>query len=87
VLGAEQMEMARVFGQGSSGSIDKFADYTWHTGRTGAPLLVGCRRRYECQLERSVELPAEYLGLVGRVVAAERTGKPFEPLIYHEEDY
>jgi flavin reductase (DIM6/NTAB) family NADH-FMN oxidoreductase RutF len=40
LLGGEQMEMARLFGEETGDVVDKFADVDWRLGSTGAPLLA-----------------------------------------------
>lgn len=40
LLGEDQLDMARLFGEETGDEIDKFAEVDWHLGATGAPLLV-----------------------------------------------
>ena len=40
LLGADQLELARLFGEQSGDLVDKFALVDWRLGATGAPLLV-----------------------------------------------
>ena len=40
LLGDEQHELARVFGEETGDLVDKFAQCDWRLGPTGAPLLV-----------------------------------------------
>ncbi len=40
LLGEEQVDLARVFGEETGDLVDKFAQCDWRLGATGAPLLV-----------------------------------------------
>ncbi len=40
LLGEEQLDMARLFGEETGDEVDKFADVDWRIGTTGAPLLA-----------------------------------------------
>ncbi len=40
LLGADQVDLARLFGEESGDLVDKFASVDWRLGATGAPLLV-----------------------------------------------
>lgn len=40
LLGEEQLGLARLFGEETGDSVDKFADADWRLGTTGAPLLA-----------------------------------------------
>jgi flavin reductase (DIM6/NTAB) family NADH-FMN oxidoreductase RutF len=40
LLGDEQVELARIFGEETGDLVDKFAQCDWRLGPTGAPLLV-----------------------------------------------
>jgi flavin reductase (DIM6/NTAB) family NADH-FMN oxidoreductase RutF len=40
LLGEDQLEMARLFGEETGDAVDKFADVDWRIGTTGAPLLA-----------------------------------------------
>ena len=40
LLGADQVALARVFGEETGDVVDKFAAVDWRLGTTGAPLLV-----------------------------------------------
>ena len=42
-LEADQMELARLFGEQTGDEIDKFADVRWRPGPGGAPVLDDCR--------------------------------------------
>lgn len=40
LLGEDQLDMARLFGEETGDEVDKFADVDWRIGTSGAPLLV-----------------------------------------------
>lgn len=40
LLGQDQLDMARLFGEETGDTVDKFASVDWHIGTTGAPLLA-----------------------------------------------
>ena len=40
LLGEDQLDMARLFGEETGDEVDKFADADWRIGATGAPLLA-----------------------------------------------
>jgi flavin reductase (DIM6/NTAB) family NADH-FMN oxidoreductase RutF len=40
LLGQDQLEVARLFGEETGDVVDKFADVDWRIGPTGAPLLA-----------------------------------------------
>jgi flavin reductase (DIM6/NTAB) family NADH-FMN oxidoreductase RutF len=40
LLGEDQLDMARLFGEETGDVVDKFADVDWRIGTTGAPLLA-----------------------------------------------
>jgi hypothetical protein len=40
LLGADQLDLARLFGEETGDLVDKFASVDWRLGSTGAPLLV-----------------------------------------------
>jgi len=42
LLGADQKERARVFGEETGDLVDKFAGLAWSTATTGAPVLAEC---------------------------------------------
>jgi flavin reductase (DIM6/NTAB) family NADH-FMN oxidoreductase RutF len=42
LLGANQEEMAALFGEASGDSVDKFERVSWSSGDTGAPVLSEC---------------------------------------------
>ncbi len=41
-LGADQLDMARHFGETTGDVVDKFSHLSWESGITGAPVLTEC---------------------------------------------
>lgn len=87
ILAREQIDVARRFGKGSSRKVDKFEGLAHHAAETGSPLLDDCAACFDCRVEAAHDEPGGGKLVVGRIVAAERVRKEFEPLIYREEDY
>jgi flavin reductase (DIM6/NTAB) family NADH-FMN oxidoreductase RutF len=54
VLGEDDLDLARVFGEETGDAVDKFAQVAWHPGRDGrTPVIDGIDRWFEGQvLER-----------------------------------
>ena len=52
LLGGDQVDLARLFGEETGDRVDKFASVDWRLGSTGAPLLV----------ESAVSLEGQILG-------------------------
>ena len=50
LLGADQVDLARLFGEETGDQVDKFASVDWRLGRTGAPLLVDSAVSMEGQI-------------------------------------
>lgn len=86
VLTHEQVDVARVFGRGSSRRVDKFEGVAFHVAETGSPLLDECALALDCRVEVVFDLHSEKL-IVGEVVAAERVSDTDERLVYRQEDY
>lgn len=47
LLGSEQLDVARIFGELTGDRSDKFAFVEWHAGVTGVPLLHECAAWFE----------------------------------------
>ena len=80
VLGKDQLELARHFGQ--SGEIDKLAGVPWIPGHCGAPILTDALAWLDCDFHH--ECPAgDHVLVIGRVLggAIQRLG---EPLLYRD---
>ncbi len=80
VLGKDQLELARHFGQ--SGEIDKLTGVPWIPGHCGAPILTDALAWLDCDFHH--ECPAgDHVLVIGRVLggAIQRLG---EPLLYRD---
>jgi flavin reductase (DIM6/NTAB) family NADH-FMN oxidoreductase RutF len=86
VLARDQVDVARSFGRRSSRRVDKFEGLSYHTARTGSPLLDDCGLALDCRVDAVFDDGTHKL-IVGQVVSAERRREAYEPLIYREEDY
>ena len=87
ILARAQVDVARRFGKGSSGKVDKFEGVKHHAAETGSPLLDDCAAWFDCRVEAAHDEPGGSKLIVGRIVAAGRVRDEYEPLIYREEDY
>jgi flavin reductase (DIM6/NTAB) family NADH-FMN oxidoreductase RutF len=45
VLGARDLELAKLFGEQTEDEVDKLSSCDWHAGPGGVPLLDGCANR------------------------------------------
>lgn len=88
LLGHDQMDVAKLFGEETGDVVDKFADVDWRLGATGAPLLadvavalegtilghfsVGDHEAFLLRATRSVAGPADGLLTL-------RSGPPLQP--------
>jgi flavin reductase (DIM6/NTAB) family NADH-FMN oxidoreductase RutF len=88
LLGEDQLEVARLFGEETGDVVDKFADVDWRIGPTGAPLLadvavalegtildhfsVGDHEAFLVRALRAVAGP-------GRGLLTDRTSPPLHP--------
>ena len=50
LLGSDQVDLARLFGEETGDLVDKFASVDWRLGPTGAPLLVDSAVSMEGQI-------------------------------------
>jgi flavin reductase (DIM6/NTAB) family NADH-FMN oxidoreductase RutF len=64
VLGAQQHELAALFGAKTGDDIDKFARCAWVPGRDGVPLLADCPDRITGRKRDLVEVDADHVCLV-----------------------
>jgi flavin reductase (DIM6/NTAB) family NADH-FMN oxidoreductase RutF len=76
VLAADQAAIARLFA--TSGG-DKFSQVAWEPGSFGAPILAGCSRVVEAELERRLEVGSHTV-FVGSVIDVRLSERP--PLVY-----
>lgn len=85
-LATGQLDVARLFGMESSGTVDKFEIVPTHTLETGSPLLDECVFALDCRVVETFDFGDEKL-IIGRVARAEEVRSEWLPLIYREEDY
>jgi flavin reductase (DIM6/NTAB) family NADH-FMN oxidoreductase RutF len=78
VLAADQAAIARLFA--TSGG-DKFSQIAWAPGAFGAPVLEGCARVVEAELDRRLEVGSHTV-FVGTVIDVRISDRP--PLVYWE---
>lgn len=76
VLSAEQAGLAHHFAEKSDDPLQRVEH---RSGVTGVPVIAGCVARFECVVETAV-VSGTHSIFVGRVVAAEETGRL--PLLY-----
>ena len=76
LLGEDQVDLARLFGEETGDVVDKFAWLDWRLGSTGAPLLVDAAVTMEGQVlgHFSVGDHEAFLIRAVRAVAGTRTG-------------
>jgi flavin reductase (DIM6/NTAB) family NADH-FMN oxidoreductase RutF len=76
LLGEDQVDLARLFGEETGDVVDKFAWLDWRLGSTGAPLLVDAAVTMEGQVlgHFSVGDHEAFLIRAVRAVAGARTG-------------
>lgn len=56
LLGKEQADSARRFGEETGDRTDKFVGCTWRLEATGAPVLDDCAAWVDCSIERRIDL-------------------------------
>ncbi len=86
VLAKEQTGVAKIFGSRTSRKTDKFKEISFHTVKTGSPLLDSCVAAFDCEVEIVHDHNDTKL-IIGKIVSAEFLRKDFSPLVYREEDY
>jgi len=86
ILAKEQVNVAKIFGGRSSRKINKFKEISFHTSKTGSPLLDNCVAAFDCEVEVVHDHNDTKL-IIGKILTAEFLQKEYEPLVYREEDY
>ena len=85
VLSRNQLDLARHFGTRSGRETDKLAGVSWHTGRTGAPILTEAAAYLECRV--TGRIPAgDHEIVIARPVAGEILLPDAIPLTYADTD-
>lgn len=77
LLGREQTDVARIFGELTGDRSDKFALVDWHWGATGVPLLEGSAAWIEGRVLERVDL-GDHVGHLVEPVAGGGGGSPGE---------
>jgi flavin reductase (DIM6/NTAB) family NADH-FMN oxidoreductase RutF len=75
-LAAEDLQLARLFGQETGDATDKFAHCDWQPGPGGLPILTGCRGWVAGQVLERLDL-GDHVGFLIEPLAGEaRNTKP-----------
>jgi flavin reductase (DIM6/NTAB) family NADH-FMN oxidoreductase RutF len=85
VLQEGQIDVARHFGRTPEFGIDKFEEYPFEIGETGAPILKECLAFMECEVVSSF-VTGDHEWFVGRI-QREGTKGEGNPLVYRSSDY
>lgn len=80
-IGADQLDLARLFGEESGDWTDKFDACSWHRGPHGVPVLDGASAWLIGRVVRRVRL-GDHTGLVVAPVAGGRR-RDDRPLMFH----
>ncbi|CAH1663246.1 flavin reductase family protein [Chelatococcus asaccharovorans] len=87
ILAEDQSAIAdRFAGRHGTKGQDRFADATWITAVTGAPLLVGALVAIDCRLEEAIERHTHAI-LIGQVCAVRVADANVDPLLYWHGRY
>ncbi len=81
ILAADQIDVSNQFARPKD---DKFAGIDFEHGAGGAPLLVDCAARFQCERYQIIEGGDHWI-LIGKVVAFDDFGR--SPLLYHQGAY
>jgi flavin reductase (DIM6/NTAB) family NADH-FMN oxidoreductase RutF len=85
ILQVGQTEVARHFGRTPKFGAEKFEEYPYEIGRTGAPILADCLAVMECKVVSSF-VTGDHEWFVGEIVR-EEIKREGEPLPYIRSDY
>lgn len=81
VLAADQIDLSNNFAKPKD---DRFAEVEFESGAGGAPLLVDCSARFQCEHFQQVDGGDHWI-MIGKVVAFDDFGR--SPLLYHQGAY
>ncbi|WP_312934087.1 p-hydroxyphenylacetate 3-hydroxylase reductase component [Pseudomonas sp.] len=81
ILAADQIDLSNTFARPKE---DRFADIDVEQGAGGAPLLLDCAARFQCEKFQQVDGGDHWI-LIGKVVAFDDFGR--SPLLYHQGAY
>lgn len=68
LLGSDQLDVARIFGELTGDTTDKFALVDWHAGSTGAPVLDVCAAWLEGSVMRRIDV-GDHIGYLVESIA------------------
>jgi uncharacterized repeat protein (TIGR04076 family) len=85
VLRSDQVQLARHFGKQSGRQVDKFAAVSYHTGKTGAPILTDCLAYLDCRVVSSTD-SGDHTIFSGQVQEGEIVSRG-EALVFQRRDY
>jgi flavin reductase (DIM6/NTAB) family NADH-FMN oxidoreductase RutF len=85
VLREDQVAVARHFGRTPKFGLEKFEDYPYVIGETGAPLLEDCLAVMECRVVSSF-VSGDHEWFVGEIIR-EDVKNVGDPLVYRHADY
>jgi len=77
LLGADQVELARLFGELTGDTVDKFAAVAWRAGLTGAPVLADCAAYLEGPVRSRHDL-GDHVGFIVEPAAGGSGGRSGE---------
>jgi flavin reductase (DIM6/NTAB) family NADH-FMN oxidoreductase RutF len=75
LLGSDQLDLARIFGELTDDRTDKFALVDWHPGATGAPVLDLCAAWFEGRVLQRFDL-GDHVGHLVEPLAGGGGGAP-----------
>ena len=81
VLAADQIDLSNNFAKPKD---DRFAEVAFEVGAGGAPLLVDCSARFQCERFQQLDGGDHWI-MIGKVVAFDDFGR--SPLLYHQGAY
>ena len=85
-LSADDVALARKFGERTGDEVDKFAACRWHPGPDGVPVIDDCANWAVVRIVDHAD-GGDHMGFITEPVDARGTG-PFEPLRYqHVKDF
>ena len=68
ILADDQVQLARHFGSTSGRTHDKLKNIDWEKGKTGIPLIRGCKAWLECRKENQVST-GDHTFFIGQVIS------------------
>jgi flavin reductase (DIM6/NTAB) family NADH-FMN oxidoreductase RutF len=78
-VGAQQLELARLFGTTTGDDVDKFSQCDWEAGPSGVPLLTECADRFVGRRMALLAEESDHVCLILEPLRAESSGN-LDPL-------